>query len=514
MRPIDLAADRLEQIGHVAAAPGLRDRLNEATVGVILGGLGSGLQLPALLSPRGLPPAKGRELADAILAQGRATLRNLTDALLPGREPGARETEQTDITNWYHAMVEAVLPIHVGAATAIAGHLAIPDDVWAHTVAASLVNQVDYLDGFKAAIDAGSVLPGPAAAARAALYAWSAWGTAQNAWRAVQSLYYDEERRVLGEVKTHHCHDCPSYAHLGWQPVGTLPEIGDSECEFFCRCWLEYRKRSKAARPIPSAHLTATSGLPAEPPVGPPSPSLPPLDVKQVSPKVPPAAMTVEPGERLAETVRRIFGRDLSPAELADVGGAPAGSTVKITLDAHLGQGHERVKIHWRLPGGAPDEWTAARTFYRGPKGGPAAVNENFQLPPGQQGQGHAVESLGRQIDALRRAGADRIETTAVRDDDAGRIRVGYKVWPKFGYDGPIPAAVKINLPPALRGAVNVGDLYKTEAGKAWWEIHGDTFEARFDLTPGSNSLKRWDAYQAARGAATSPISPLISKSR
>jgi hypothetical protein len=276
MQVLDLAVDRLEQINHVAATPALKDRLNEATVGVILGGLGSGLQLPALLSAKGLPPAKGRELADTILANGRATLRNLTDALL---------ISTSDITPWHQEMVEAVLPIHVGAAVAIAGTMH-PPGPWAEVLAAALLGQVDYLDGFAADVASGAVAPGPGAAARAALYAWSAWGTAQRAWRAVQIRLNDEERRVLGEVKTHHCRDCRaiSFERTGWVPVGTLPEIGDSRCEMFCHCHFEYRRRQRARPPNTRAGATPPPGfpLPAAPPVltSPPTEPIPPPATK------------------------------------------------------------------------------------------------------------------------------------------------------------------------------------------------------------------------------------------
>lgn len=55
------------------------------------------------------------------------------------------------------------------------------------------------------------------------------------------------ERRVLGNPKTEHCTDCPPLAAAGWQPLGTLPDIGDSECGGFCLCHFEYSE--SVARP-------------------------------------------------------------------------------------------------------------------------------------------------------------------------------------------------------------------------------------------------------------------------
>jgi hypothetical protein len=50
----------------------------------------------------------------------------------------------------------------------------------------------------------------------------------------------DEERRVLGVAD--HCPGCLEQAGLGWQPIGTLDEIGTEECGNNCRCEYEYRK--------------------------------------------------------------------------------------------------------------------------------------------------------------------------------------------------------------------------------------------------------------------------------
>ena len=81
-------------------------------------------------------------------------------------------------------------------------------------------------------------------AARAEKYGNSAWGTAQKAIRAqVMELgHFREERRVLGEPKTEHCHDCPPLAAQGWVPYYTLPDIGETECNGMCYCHFEVRE--------------------------------------------------------------------------------------------------------------------------------------------------------------------------------------------------------------------------------------------------------------------------------
>ena len=51
---------------------------------------------------------------------------------------------------------------------------------------------------------------------------------------------FTEERRVLNPAE--HCEDCLDYAGKGWQPIGTLPEPGESsQCRNNCKCEKEYR---------------------------------------------------------------------------------------------------------------------------------------------------------------------------------------------------------------------------------------------------------------------------------
>lgn len=79
--------------------------------------------------------------------------------------------------------------------------------------------------------------------ARVEKYGDSAWQAAQriNHNAAVTQGRAKLERRVLGQPKTEHCSDCPEFAGLGWQPIGTLPHIGESECGPLCLCHFEYK---------------------------------------------------------------------------------------------------------------------------------------------------------------------------------------------------------------------------------------------------------------------------------
>ncbi len=85
---------------------------------------------------------------------------------------------------------------------------------------------------------------------------------------------YNEERRVLGDAM--HCLDCPPLAALGWQPIGTLPMIGDTECGGHCHCHFEYRVDANQ-KPTP---------VPVKPKPTPPEPTKPKKIKLKPAPKI------------------------------------------------------------------------------------------------------------------------------------------------------------------------------------------------------------------------------------
>lgn len=106
----------------------------------------------------------------------------------------------------------------------------------------TVADQVSYFDRFMYGVLAGAVALS-ALAARAAMYPLAAFGTYENAKRAreMNAAGFNEEQRVLQSGNP--CITCQAQAALGWQPLGTLRRIGDSECIVRCRCYFRYRTR-------------------------------------------------------------------------------------------------------------------------------------------------------------------------------------------------------------------------------------------------------------------------------
>lgn len=110
-------------------------------------------------------------------------------------------------------------------------------------VAAAVGRQLGFFENLVAQLQSGKQRKDGSLLTRLALYGNAGWSTFENGTRDL--LQEDgqggptEERRVLANVE--HCVDCVEYAALGWQPVGTLPPIGDSVCRANCKCHFEYR---------------------------------------------------------------------------------------------------------------------------------------------------------------------------------------------------------------------------------------------------------------------------------
>lgn len=120
------------------------------------------------------------------------------------------------------------------------------------------------------------------------------------------------------------------------------------------------------------------------------------------------------------------------------------------------------------------------------------------------KGKGKGAEIFGKQVALAQKHGVSYIETYAA--GEKGSTMNGYYSWPRMGYDMSL-------TDPSVKGdkayrkarkefpdAKTVLDIFQTKRGRDWWKEHGSSMpNARFDLTPGSRSLKVLRAYQTAK---------------
>ncbi len=126
--------------------------------------------------------------------------------------------------------------------------------------------------------------------ARAEQYGDASWGAAQqvNRQRMVKGAVYILERRIHGRLVDDMCDTCSTAVAMGWQPIGTLPRIGNSECLGNCHCYFQYQNaQGNVATTVRKSH--GKKAPKAVPPVlvSPPAPS--------VAPPPNPAPVIIEP---------------------------------------------------------------------------------------------------------------------------------------------------------------------------------------------------------------------------
>jgi hypothetical protein len=96
-------------------------------------------------------------------------------------------------------------------------------------------------------------------------------------------------------------------------------------------------------------------------------------------------------------------------------------------------------------------------------------------------------------VEAARKAGVSRIVLNAAGNSSATKGSLtstpwrGYTIWPRMGFDAPLPASIKAKLPPDLSHAKSLLDLHATPEGTRWWRDNGEDLDVKFDLTDRSS---------------------------
>jgi GNAT superfamily N-acetyltransferase len=199
---------------------------------------------------------------------------------------------------------------------------------------------------------------------------------------------------------------------------------------------------------------------------------------------------------------RKIFGKNMSAQDIANVSGAAAFSGA--TVEVGLRDGKLEVNIyHSKITEDSGDGGGMMRTLYRD-KGGAKIRNDAFFLKESAQGQGLGAKSLASQVRAAQAAGVKEINTFALTD---GRGAVGHKVWADLGYNGKLSSRVQrdwqaANPLESLRGIKppkTIHELY-ARGGRSFWARRGESQQMVFSLSRGSKSVKILNEYTRRKG--------------
>jgi len=191
------------------------------------------------------------------------------------------------------------------------------------------------------------------------------------------------------------------------------------------------------------------------------------------------------PGEEQAarRISRRLFGRYLEAWQYAGLAGAPDGARVEIgdSGDALLLELDDPVAAVYR-----------AVFTVRPAASGVVLWNEGLRIHHrAMRRRGLGTRIFRRQVVSAAALRVTRIVLTAGRNHDEN----GYYTWPRFGFDGPLPAGIRTALPAELHASRSVLDLFESEQGRRWWRDHGVELPVAFDLSPGSRSRQVFDRY-------------------
>jgi hypothetical protein len=181
---------------------------------------------------KSIPPAVVRESLDAVTGQARIAMKDLAQRLIDGK---------IDLQMWEAMMLDAVKKTHVSAALLGVGGVDGLTPVSRQALSDSVQFHLSALHDFATEIESGEQPVNGTLANRAGFYGDAVTGTYEDFRRLKQEeIGVQFERRVLGPVGTEHCPDCVAAAKLGWQPLGTLPRIGQSRCLMNCKCSFKF----------------------------------------------------------------------------------------------------------------------------------------------------------------------------------------------------------------------------------------------------------------------------------
>lgn len=188
---------------------------------------------------------------DAVTKDVHDTTENFKQSVLDRTNKMLDDFSMSSFTKWaismraeIKAMHNSVTMIALGGREASIAFSTKNAEVW-RQAEIQMNTQLSYFDRFMLQAVSGSIQFNGAFATRAGMYADAGYTTYQNVIRLREfEAGQDEERRTLGFVLTHHCDDCIVEADLGWQGIGTLKRIGDTQCGSRCKCNFEFRKTS------------------------------------------------------------------------------------------------------------------------------------------------------------------------------------------------------------------------------------------------------------------------------
>ena len=176
-----------------------------------------------------------------------------------------------------------------------------------------------------------------------------------------------------------------------------------------------------------------------------------------------------------------MFGRSMSPHEVAALSGAPDGARVTLS-----GAGtHITLIITHPLY----DRPSVREIYYTSNK--TVIQNSILRIKPDAP-QGFGTHVIASQVRAARAAGVKELHTNAAGSPH-DRAWNGYYTWPRTGYVAPLSATQRTLARHAgftLGDSATTADLMRQPGGAEWWRKSGTGGDMTFDLADDSVSMQ------------------------
>lgn len=95
------------------------------------------------------------------------------------------------------------------------------------------------------------------------------------------------------------------------------------------------------------------------------------------------------------------------------------------------------------------------------------------------------MRTMTQSVTAAAGSGVSKVVLNAAGHSSKGTSQTfrGYTIWPRMGFDAPIPYHLRSQLPPTLASSRTLLDLHKTPEGTRWWRDNGVSVDVQLDLT-------------------------------
>lgn len=220
----------------------------------------------------------------------------------------------------------------------------------------------------------------------------------------------------------------------------------------------------------------------------------PSAPAKSGSPSPTKSGPEVKIGDKREEIDRRLEGMGINLDAALDItGGSRAGTYIFVRRDVDK-PSEPGVHIECTRDVAGVKDGMFSQTVIRnsGPENDPEIVVDHklMEVKPevaADPEKRHAAareffRTMTESVQASVRKGASKVVLNAAGSSTGKNSFRGYTIWPRMGFDAPIPNHIRGKLPESLGHCRTLLDLHATPEGTRWWKKNGTDLDVQLDL--------------------------------